>query len=148
MPSVASSSRARRLEVGRIAALLDGADPRPVTVHGTELVRRVHVTIRDEAWDTLEADAVRTEVRESADAIELRAEASHASATAELRWTVLARLDAAGALSYEVELAPDAPFAYARMGLSLLLPPAAVVGRPYLVQTPAGEPHAGFGAEV
>ncbi|MGB2712378.1 MAG: hypothetical protein WBC33_12790, partial [Conexibacter sp.] len=148
MPSVHSLSGGRRLEVGRAAFLLDGADLRYVTLDGIELVRRVHAAVRDAAWGTIEADTTDVEVHESADGVEVRAEARHSSALAELSWIVRARVEASGALSYAVELSPDAPFAYARMGLCLLLAPAGVVGRRYTAQTPQGEVSGTFSAAI
>ena len=139
MPLTSTPPGTRRLAVGRVAFLLDGADLRYVTVDGVELLRRVGAPLRDETWGTLEPDAVEVEVIDSAAAIEVRARARHRSAAADVRWTVLARAAASGELSYEVAFMPDAAFAYARMGICLLHPPQALIGRRYVAQTVAGE---------
>lgn len=142
MPLVSVPPGGRPLAIGRIAFLLDGADLRYLTLDGVELLRRVSVAVRDDEWNTLEPDWLEVEVHELPDAVEVGVEACHASAAADVAWTVLARATAAGELSYAVELDPRASFAYNRMGVCVLHPPAAMVGRRYRASTPQGE-HAG-----
>jgi len=139
MPTVSIPSGARTLAIGRTTLLLDGADLRYVAVDGVELLRRVHVAVRDEAWNTLEPDELHVEVREADELLEIDAEAGHASAAADVAWAIRARASAAGEVSYAVELRPRAPFAFNRMGICVLHPPAACVGRRYRARTPDGD---------
>jgi hypothetical protein len=144
MPITSLPPGARRLAVGRLALLLDGADLRYVTLDGIEIVRRLTVAIRDQGWGTLEPDELTADVRERGDTFEIRARARHSSAAADVAWSVVARVAGCGELTYEVELTPQAPFAYARMGLCLLHPPAALIGARYAARTPQGEVTGGF----
>jgi D-apionolactonase len=135
--------------LGPLSFLLDGADLRYLELNGTELLRRVTVAVRDEAWGTLEPDRVEVEVTPlSAEAVEVVAECSHRSAAADVAWTITARVTAAGELSYATELRPRAPFRFCRMGICLLHPPAALVGADYEAETPDGTVAGTFSAEI
>jgi hypothetical protein len=148
LPLVSVPAGARALAIGRVAFLLDGADLRYVAIDGVELLRRVGVAVRDTAWDTLVPDDLRVEVRELDDAIAVRAEARHSSAAADVAWTVAVDAAADGELSYAVELAPRAPFAYNRMGICVLHPPQALIGRRYRARTPHDEVEGTFASAI
>lgn len=148
MPLASAPAGGRLLSAGRLSFLLDGADLRYVALDGVELLRRVHVAVRDEAWDTLEPHELDVDVREGADALEVTASATHASAAADLTWTVDVRARAGGELSYAVAFEPRAPFAYNRIGICVLHPPAAMAGKRFRAQTPSGEVVGAFAAEI
>src|SRR5215212_2088979 len=102
MPLTGSPAHARYLAIGRLAFLLDGADLRYVILDGAEIVRRIYVTVRDEAWGTLEADDPLVEVRELVDGIVVSARGRHRSEAADVAWTVRAHAASSGELSYAV----------------------------------------------
>lgn len=139
----------KRIEVGPLSVLLDGPDLRYLELNGNELLRRVTVAVRDEAWGTLEPDTVEIEVVPiSPEAVEIVAECAHRSEAAEVTWRTTARLTAGGELSYTAEMQPLSPFRYNRMGICLLHPPAALVGSSFEAETPAGPVSGGFEAEI
>jgi D-apionolactonase len=124
-------STRRNLEVGRVRLCLDGIDLRYVEIDDVEVLRRVFVTLRDADWGTVELSDLDVEVAQADDRITI-AGAGHARlGSIEAACTVSIEALASGALEYAVEWSPRASFAYNRMGLCVLHPPEACVGRAY-----------------
>jgi D-apionolactonase len=129
----------REIDLGQVSVRLDGLDLRYLEVDGVEVLRRVFVTIRDAEWATPELADVATEVEETGNGVAIagsaRARLGEIDATCEVR----ARIDAGGAIEYAVQWSPNAAFAYSRMGLCVLHPPATSAGRAYRSWSPDGE---------
>jgi len=124
-------SAERRLAAGPLRARLVGADLRSVTLRGRELLRRVAVVVRDDAWGTVPAELEAVRVEEAGGRFAVRASARCRRPPLDVRWTAELEGRADGTLHCRVRLEPLAAFPYNRMGLVLLHPPGEVAGRPY-----------------
>lgn len=124
--------RLQKIGLGRVEALLDGADLRYVTVDGVELIRRIYVTVRDESWDVPPIVRLDATLEEEPAALVLRAVAEQRSATVAVRWEAVASLRGDGSVRYAVVVSPTREIRCNRVGLCLLHPPATSAGRPFV----------------
>jgi hypothetical protein len=132
------------VRAGPLTAILHGADLRWVRWDGVEVVRRLGFAARDPGWGTVAAVAADVTLEARDDDFTVRVDARHVGAALDLRWTGTITADASGTLTYAVRWTAAGPFAYNRIGLVALLPPATVAGRAYVIDGPAGRAHGAF----
>jgi D-apionolactonase len=148
MPMVSEPERAEPLRIGRASFLADGGEVRYLMVDDTELVRRIHVAVRDTAWATREPDETRTEIELGESEIVISTASRHESDDVAIDWTIEARIRPSGEVVYTARFDPLQSFPFARIGICVLLPPAALIGRRYRARTEAGETEGAFSVEI
>ncbi|HET6507863.1 MAG TPA: hypothetical protein VFG42_13825 [Baekduia sp.] len=127
-----------QLRAGPLTAVLDGADLRWVRWDGVEVVRRLGFAARGPSWSTIPATARDVVLEERPAGFDVRVTARHAGAGLDLSWTGTIGATDSGSLIYSVTWTAHEPFAYNRIGLVVLLAPAAVTGRAYRLVGPEG----------
>lgn len=114
------------LRAGRLAAALEGVALRPVRLDGEELLRRVALVVRDDAWGTLPLEVGSVEPADDGAGVRLAGRARRGAV--DFAWSVDYALAETGRVIAEAELVAQADFAFNRAGLTVLLPPAQAVG--------------------
>lgn len=106
-------------------------DLRHLHVGDVEVVQRITVAVRDEAWNTLPPLLSGVRTRSDADAFEIAFTARHESGELCFTWDGLIRGAADGSCSFSLDGRAAASFPYRRIGICVLLPPAEFAGRRY-----------------
>lgn len=127
----------RLLRVGPLSALLDGGDLRYITFDGTEVLRRIYVAVRDDAWGTVPATIEAVDVDEFKYGFAIRVDARHEHGSIQFDWQARVLLEWYPAeagdsvlVRYATKGQPRAAFATNRTGLCVLHPLRDCAGRP------------------
>ncbi len=128
----------RALRAGPLTLLLDGPDIRRAHLGSSEIIRRIHVTVRDCNWETIPATVIWREVHERADHFEIDLAARHRAGHIDFAWS--GRISGAtdGTLRYRMNGLCRSEFEYNRIGICVLYPIAPYVGARFEAQTEAG----------
>ncbi|MDA8202797.1 MAG: hypothetical protein M0Z49_08555 [Chloroflexi bacterium] len=133
----APEPRARRVWFGQLTALLLGTELRYVCLGKREILRRVYVAVRDPAWGTIPPRSEQVDVRQDPDGFELSADLEHLDGLLDFAWS--ARVAGSpSVLAFSMAGVCRTDFAYNRIGLCVLLPPAEFAGAAYVATGPAG----------
>ena len=131
-------ARPHRIRAGPLRFDLDGIDVRSVGYRGAELIRPIHVAVRDLDWKHPAPRRYPRWMSPTAGADTLVTfQAHHEGAGIAYRWQgrIMARAD--GLVDYEMDGRAEAAFDYSKIGFCVLHP-AALAGQPYRAMTPAG----------
>lgn len=134
----------RRVQTGRMHADFepDTGALRDLRMGGLELVRLIHVCLRDENWNTLPIAICEPNLVETEDAFEIRFAAECISGPVDFAFESVIHGTAAGRVRYEFQGAARSNFLRNRIGLCVLLPQQ-LAGRPCEALTTTGESIAG-----
>lgn len=119
------------LWAGTLSAEFTAGEMRHVRVAGVEVVRRIVVAVRDEAWNTLLPALSDIRIRHDADAFEIAMTSRHEAGGLCFAWEGLIRGAADGSCSFSMDGTAITSFPYRRIGICVLLPPEEVAGRRY-----------------
>ncbi len=128
----------RLLHAGALSAKLDGHRLCYVTLHDTEIARRVYFAVRGPGWSTVPGETRSTNIEETNGRFEVTFEIVHHVGDVHFSWqgTVVGRED--GTLTYEARGEALSEFTYYRIGLCVLHPLKESVGAEFLATTPGG----------
>jgi D-apionolactonase len=126
----------RIVRLGRLTALLLGSELRYVQLGSRELLRRIHVAVRDPAWGTLPQVITRADINQRSGHLGAAFDLTHAANGLAFDCTVEISADAAG-LTYSMAGAFRIDSSFNRIGLCVMLP-SSCAGRPYTASGPAG----------
>lgn len=112
------------VRAGPLAALLDGIDLRYVAWGGEELVRRIHVAVRDVSWGTVPGRVRDRSVETTAAGFLVEFEVEHQRDELLFRWRGRLEGKADGTISYRLSGVAERGFDHNRIGICALLPPA------------------------
>ena len=126
----------RRLQVGRISALLDleSGFLRRVCLGETELVRGIFGAVRDRDWGTVAPRLTGLEVIEERDRFEARFKATCQRDDIDFHWRGTLVGTAGGRIEYHFDGVARRDFLRNRIGLCVLHPVAECAGKPCLVE--------------
>ena len=112
---------------------------RNVRVDGIELIRRLHVAVRDVNWGTAPATTHAQHVAEAGDALTVSFSATHLDERAgiDFEWTGVLDASPEGVLTFSIDGRARRPFAFARIGICILHP-AEFAGATYRALTSDG----------
>ena len=127
----------RLVRFGPFTAVLLGAELRYLCVGEREIIRRIHVAVRDPAWETIEPSLRTIDVNQGADGLEVSADLRHSAEPLAFDCTVGITGSAAG-LEYTMSGTCRSDFGYNRIGICVLLPPAGYAGARYVAVGPSG----------
>lgn len=127
------------LRAGPVTAQLDGADLRYIRVEGSELVQRVYVAVRDDAWNTIPGVFDEWVYALGGDHFEVTFRARHTHAAIAFEWQGKIKGHPDGRISYHLDGRCDGRFRYAKIGFNVHHALAGTVGRRYRAQTDEGE---------
>jgi D-apionolactonase len=122
---------------GDFSALVMGTELRYVCLGEREILRRVHVAVRDADWDTIPPSSERVAVAAGKHGAELRSEVAHVSDAVEFAWQGRASGDGTS-LSYAMAGVCGRDFDYNRIGICAMLPLGEFAGARYTLDGPGG----------
>ena len=131
-PIVGRTDAAVRHRVGSVSFRSEATGIRSLVVSGTEVVRRIFITVRDTSWREVPPTAWSSEVDEGEGSWRLRLAASYANARGETQfaWRGLFTVDRdRAAASFQVVGTAIQPMHVNRVGLVVLHPTTVVGGR-------------------
>jgi hypothetical protein len=118
------------VRAGPLRLELEGADVRYVRFGGLELVRRIYAAVRDDAWGTVPYERRLIELDRGRDRFRARFACS-AGDGVEMEWKIDVEGTAGGDLRYRMDARAGSAFAYNRIGICVLHPPAVTAGQSY-----------------
>ena len=119
------------LRAGPLELELEGADLRYVCFGRLELVRRIYVAVRDEAWGTVPYECSPLELDRGVDRFRARFACAARGGAVAIDWTVTVEGLPTGVLRYRMEAQAQRAFAYNRIGICVLHPCEVTAGARY-----------------
>jgi D-apionolactonase len=119
------------VRAGSLRLELEGADVRYVRFGGLELVRRIYAAVRDDAWGTVPYRRRLIELERRPDRFRARFGCTARDGAIELDWTIDVEGTPAGGLHFRMDGEAGSAFAYNRIGICVLHPPAVTAGQRY-----------------
>jgi hypothetical protein len=138
----------RLVHAGPVDALLVDGELRYLRVSGTEVARRIHVAVRDPAWNTPPAELSAVEVDQRANGFTVGYEAVNRSGDLVFRWRCAIEGSEDGTIAYEMDGEVERDCSYQRIGLCVLHPTDVFAGQRYEASSAAGMLPAGVAAQV
>jgi hypothetical protein len=126
------------LRAGPVTCELEGLDLRYVRLGEREIIRRLHSTVRDPDWGTIEGTADMLDVRANADSFAVQLAVRHEGNGIAFSWTGSFTGDSSGRIEAVLDGRAETDFSYGRIGLCVLHPVTGMLGRPYRAHTPGG----------
>ena len=128
---------AQRVWFGPFTALLLGTELRYLCLGEREILRRVHVAVRDPAWGTIPPRSEQVDVRQGPDDFALSADLEHLDGLLDFAWSARVA-GSASTLAFSMAGTCRTDFTYNRIGLCALLPAAQYSGAAYVATGPSG----------
>ncbi len=122
----------RILRAGPLTMLLADGEPRYLRASGIELLRRIHTTLRDHSWGTVEGRITSLQSSESSSGFEIHCTREHRTSEIDFVWrtTIKAReIDGGAELHFTAEGEARSTFRTNRTGICLLHPLRECAGR-------------------
>ncbi len=129
----------RRVHAGPVEALLIDGDLRYVRRGDTELVRRIGVAVRSEAWDTVPGVRSDERLEQREDSFSASFESLHRDGELLYRWRCTIEGVPDGTISYAMDGVAEGDFPYRRIGLCVLHPTEAFAGSAFEAGSPVSE---------
>jgi hypothetical protein len=126
------------VRTGAVSAEFCDGDVRHLRVAGVEVVRRITVAVRDQAWNTLPPVLSDVSIHEDGDAFEIGLTARHEAGELSFAWQGRIRGTADGSCSFAMVGRALTSFPYRRIGICVLLPPAESAGTTYTASLGGG----------
>ncbi|HET9894024.1 MAG TPA: hypothetical protein VFQ44_03750 [Streptosporangiaceae bacterium] len=114
---------------GSLSAEFVAGELRHLRVGDVEIVRRIVVAVRDQAWNTLPPALADVRIRQDGEAFEIGLTSRHEMGDLCFAWEGLIRGAADGSCSFSMAGRAVTSFPYRRIGICVLLPPGEVAGR-------------------
>jgi hypothetical protein len=126
------------VRAGPVKATLDGVDIRRVRVGELEIIRRIHVAVRDTNWDNVPGEVTALEATIGVESFSVQFVMRHVRGPIDFAWhgTIVGRSD--GTLSYRMSGTAAREFDYNRIGLCVLHPICGIAGAKFGALTPEG----------
>lgn len=119
------------LTAGPLEANLDGVDLRYVRFGTTEVVRRILVAVRDPAWGTIPGHVEQVDLDQHDSGFAIHCRVLHQCDEIQFRWDGTIEGSSKGVITYAINGEALSSFAYARIGICVLLPFEHYIDRPY-----------------
>jgi D-apionolactonase len=120
-----------RLRAGQVDLELRGTDLAHACWGGREVVRRIYVAVRDEAWSTVLPEVRGCRVEEGPESFAIWVDVRHRQGPLHFRWQGVIEGAADGSFSYTMDGEALSDFRYGRIGLCVLHAAEDYVGKPY-----------------
>jgi hypothetical protein len=122
---------------GDLSALVIGSELRYVCFGGREILRRVHVAVRDAVWGTIAPSSEESEVLDQRSAPTLRVRAEHRDGGLDFAWHGGAE-GHDSTITYSMLGTCNGVFDFNRIGICAMLPLSEFAGADYLLEGPDG----------
>jgi D-apionolactonase len=131
------------VRAGELSAEFSAGGLRYLRLGDIEVVRRVVVAVRDQAWNTIPPVLSDIRVRQGGDGFRIAFQARHQAGELDFAWTGLIRGTPDGSCSFSMDGTAGRSFRYRRIGICVLLPPAEFAGRSFVASS-GGESRPGL----
>lgn len=146
-----SSSRqalsTRDLRAGPVSVTLVEGGLRWLHLDGVEVVRGIHVAVRDDRWRTIGGVIEELDVVSRPSSFEVTFGSRHIDGVIDFRWSGRLVGDRDGTIEMSMDGAASSGFAANRIGICVLHP-MALAGTPLEIDTPAGRIHGSFPVRI
>jgi D-apionolactonase len=137
-----------RLRAGVLDLELRGTQIAYVRLGDSELVRRIYVAVRDEAWRTILPELTALEIDSKPDCFAVRWQARHRYGPLDFHWTGVVEGASDGSLSYAMDGQAITAFPYGRIGICVLHGANDYAGRPFVARTAGSVTHGVFPVDI
>ena len=137
-----------RLRAGPLDLELRGTELAYVRLGDSELVRRIYVAVRDDAWRTVLPELTALEIDSKPDCFAVRLQARHRYGPLDFRWSGVVEGASDGSLSYAMDGEATSAFPYGRIGLCVLHGATDYAGRPFVARTAGSVTHGVFPVHI
>ncbi len=122
------------LRAGPLSARYSGGSLRGICLEGREILRHVHVALRDHAWNTIPYRLVREEIAQAGQSFRIELTAEHDSGAVNFRWEGVIEGQADGSILWEFAGEAGRPFQRNRIGFCVLHPVETCAGKPCFIE--------------
>lgn len=136
------------IAAGGLAAVFRAGDLFDVSWNGVEVVQRLYVAVRDEAWNTIPAVLTDVAVTADGDTATVAFTAEHRHGAIHFRWQGAIRLEASGRLDYRMHGRALTAFGYCKIGFNIHHGLAAHAGRRFRCRTATGIHEGEFAPDI
>jgi hypothetical protein len=136
------------LRAGPLSAALEGADMIDVRWGSLDVASRVHVTVRDPDWTTVEPVLKGSSIERSADAFVVHLDAAQDGGDVAFVWHGIICGRADGLLTFEIEGVAERDFDYRRIGIVVLHPWRTYVDAPFEAVAQSGSAEGTFPRDI
>lgn len=137
-----------RIDCGSLRATFSKGDLFDVRWNGVEVVQRLYVAVRDEAWNTIPAQYSDVEARHSDDGVRITFTAHHVYGDIDFLWRGDLRVSANGIIEYGMHGTTQRSFRYCKIGFNVHHGSATHAGRAFRCRTAAGIYDGEFAAAI
>lgn len=149
MPRMTPGGQPQSFEVGPVSFRTNAADVRYLEWAGTELVRRVFITVRDRDWQEVPPSSWSCSAAQDHESLALRLAAQHTGNGVDFCWRGQFKVDvAAHRLSFAFVGTALTDMVICRLGLVVLHPLQALVGGAVETSGPAGKSALNIGEQI
>ncbi len=127
------------LRAGPLRLVFDRGGLRWIRLGAREVLRGIHVAVRDEAWRTVPARLEDLEIVAEPESFRVRFLARHSAGPVRFDWRGLVEGGADGRIAFSMDGAAGATFLRNRIGFCVLHPAESCAGRPCIVETVDGD---------
>jgi D-apionolactonase len=131
------------VRAGDLSAEFTAGGLRYLRLGDVEVVRRIAVAVRDQAWNTVPPALSDVRVHQGHDEFRITFESRHEAGQLCFAWTGLIRGTADGSCTFSMDGSAVTSFRYRRIGICVLHPPAEFAGRRFSADG-GGEPLSGL----
>jgi hypothetical protein len=135
----AQPGASRRLRAGPVAIRYDEADVRYLSLADEEIVRRIHVAVRDDQWGTIPGVVSEMVLHDELTSFDVRWRSEHRERDIHFVWQGHLSGDRSGTVTFEMDGEALSGFSTNRVGCCVLLP-ASAAGRRCRVTHADGSP--------
>lgn len=137
-----------RIETGDLSADFVDGDLVDVRWAGVEVIQRIYVAVRDEAWNTIPARISGVQVSHDGGEVVVDYDAEHEHAGISFAWHGRVRASSAGTISSEMRGVAGSDFAYCKIGFNVHHGLSTHAGRRFRCRTLDGLWEGVFGADL
>lgn len=136
------------IELGGLSAIFTGGDLFDVRWHGVEVVQRLYIAVRDEAWNTIPARITDVAIVRTHQDATIDFDALHEHGAIRYAWHGVITASAEGTLSYEMRGRALQGFRYCKIGFNVHHGLRSHAGRGFRLRALDGEFEDSFGADL
>ena len=137
-----------RIHAGGLTASFVDGDLRNVRWHGSQVIQRVYLAVRDRAWNTIPATLTNTTLVQGQTHVSIEFDAVNRYEEIDFEWHARIEADSGGSLSYTWSGQARRAFDYCKIGLNLHHGRDPYLATPFTIRTRQGEVNGAFDLDI